>query len=134
MHAPSHGNISHGNALRRALRARKLSARLTARRRQGITSDRAARLSRAGPAGRRTDRAHRTQATLAAAETCAQWSELARRGAHLVKHFASEASMSAAVLLVSLLAPALLLQPWRRPKPARIAYPRRGRAGGTRVR
>ncbi len=43
--------------------------------------------------------------------------------------------MSAAVLLVvSLLAPALLLQPWRRPKPARIAYPRRGRDGGTRVR
>lgn len=32
--------------------------------------------------------------------------------------------MSALVLLVTVLAPALIAIGWRRPKPARIAYPR----------
>jgi len=32
--------------------------------------------------------------------------------------------MSAAVLLVTVLLPALLAMSWRRPKPDRIAYPR----------
>jgi len=36
--------------------------------------------------------------------------------------------MIAVVMLVSLLVPTMLLQSWRRPRPARVAYPRpRGR-------
>ena len=41
--------------------------------------------------------------------------------------------MSAVLLLVSVVAPAVLLQHWRRPKPARITYPSRKRSGGSRV-
>ena len=43
--------------------------------------------------------------------------------------------MSAVVLLVTLLAPAaVLMQHWRRPKPARIAYPRTSAQRGRHVR
>lgn len=42
--------------------------------------------------------------------------------------------MMALVLVISVLAPAIFLQPWRRPRPARVAYPRRARSGATRVR
>ena len=42
--------------------------------------------------------------------------------------------MTALVMLVSMLAPAVFLQQhWRRPKPARITYPRQNRARGNRV-
>jgi hypothetical protein len=42
--------------------------------------------------------------------------------------------MSAALLVVALLAPAVYLQHWRRPKPARIPYERTSRARGRHAR
>ena len=43
-------------------------------------------------------------------------------------------SAVAFVVTVTLLAPAVLLQHWRRPKPARIAYPRTSDARGRHAR
>jgi hypothetical protein len=40
--------------------------------------------------------------------------------------------MMAVLLLVSFVTPAIFLQNWRRPKPARIAYPGSRRTGGRR--
>ena len=42
--------------------------------------------------------------------------------------------MIAVLLLVTVLAPAVLMQHWRRPAPARIAYPRTHRPRGRHVR
>jgi hypothetical protein len=82
------------------------------------------------PAG--SGRKHRIQGPAPAVDTCAEWTEThadVRPG----KHFASEAQMSAVFLLVSIVAPAVFLQHWRRPRPARISYPTAKRSGGSRV-
>jgi hypothetical protein len=42
--------------------------------------------------------------------------------------------MMAVLLLVTMLAPAVLMRHWRRPTPARIRYPRRTRSRARHVR